>query len=86
MTQKEAPGAAWRSLGEPTGTHFDRFGDILGPLVQPWGVLLAQTLTFVIFAPLCSKTATFEGPTAQVGATWAQRRRPKGGQVGPKSP
>ena len=86
MTQKEAPGAAWRSLGEPIGTLFDGFGDILAPPVPPWRALLAQTLTFVIFAPLCSKTTTFEDPTAQVGATWAQRRRPKGGQVGPKSP
>ena len=73
VTQKEAPGAAWRSLGGSTGTHFDRFGDILGPPVPPRSELLAQTLTFVICAPLYSKTTTFQGPTGPVGATWAQK-------------
>ena len=65
-----SPGAAWRALGSPTGTLFKRFGDIFASLVAPWRSLLAETLIFVILSPLCSKTTTFEGPPATVGATW----------------
>ena len=85
----------WWSLGRllgvicaPVGALVVIFGPLdrllkgLGPTLER---NLVEKSVFVILVPRLGQTTTFEGPAAQVGATWSRKsrqRRAQGGQSG----